>query len=134
MEHKRATLVRSVLSYYDTAPRKSERVYHAFVLGLSVHLGDRYEIRSNRESGLGRYDLMMRPRDPADRGVILELKVAETPDALEAALDAGLAQIEERRYGHELEAAGVTVRSEIAVAFCGKDVRVTGREVTVASG
>ena len=122
-------LVLSVLSYYDVDSRQPERVYHAFVLGMLVHLGGRYEIRSNRESGLGRYDVMMRPRDLVDRGVILEFKVAESKQDLESALDEGMAQIERRRYATELQAVGVTVRSEIAVAFCGKNVAVRGREI-----
>jgi len=124
-----AELVRATLSYYDTASNISERVYHAFVLGLLEHLGDRYDIRSNRESGLGRYDLMMLPRDKADRGVILEFKVAAKPEALEDALVTALTQIKTCDYGAELEAAGVPLRSQIAVAFCGKEVRVRGREI-----
>ena len=57
-----ADLVVNILSYYDTEKRYAERVYHSFVLGLVAHLSDRYEIGSNREAGLGRYDLLMRPR------------------------------------------------------------------------
>ncbi|MDJ0839829.1 MAG: AAA family ATPase [Acidobacteriota bacterium] len=124
-----AQLVKSVLSFYDTAEQNPERVYHAFVLGLLVHLGDRYEIRSNREAGYGRYDLSMRPRDASDRGVILEFKVAKSAEEMKSVLQEGLDQIETRHYGAELEDAGVALRSEIAVAFYGKDVRVRGREV-----
>ncbi|MDJ0838528.1 MAG: AAA family ATPase [Acidobacteriota bacterium] len=121
--------VRSVLSYYDTAKPNPERVYHAFVLGLLVHLRDRYEVTSNREAGHGRYDVIMRPRNPKERGVIFEFKIAESADQMEDALQEALDQIETRQYGAELEAAGVTLRSEIAVAFCGKEVRLRGREI-----
>lgn len=121
-------LVGAVLSYYDTAAQ-SERVYHAFVLGLLVHLGDRYDIRSNRESGLGRYDVMLLPRDQKDRGIILEFKVAESVDKLDKALEEALSQIQKRRYGTELESAGIAIRSEIAVAFCGKNLAVRGVNV-----
>ena len=125
-----AELVRATLSYYDTAGDTSERVYHVFVLGGLVHLGDRYFIRSNRESGFGRYDLLMVPRNKTDRGVILEFKVAEKPEGLDNALVEALDQIEKRHYGTELKSAGIKVRDEIAVAFCGKQVRVRGRRVT----
>ncbi|MDJ0841068.1 MAG: AAA family ATPase [Acidobacteriota bacterium] len=122
-------LVRSVLSYYDTAQQDPERVYHAFILGLLVNLRDRYEITSNRESGYGRYDLIMRPRNSDERGIIFEFKIAKSADQLDLALQEGLDQIETRQYGAGLEEAGVTLRSEIVVAFHGKEVRVLSREV-----
>jgi len=73
--------------------------------------------------------LMMRPRNAGDRGGLLEFKVADTSEGLGAALNAALIQIEDRCYGQDLVSAGVKLRSEIAVAFCGKEVRVRGREV-----
>ncbi|MDJ0836640.1 MAG: AAA family ATPase [Acidobacteriota bacterium] len=122
-------LVRSMMSYYDTADQNPERVYHAFVLGLLVHLRDRYEITSNRESGYGRYDLTMRPRNPAERGIVFEFKSAKSADQMEVALQEGLDQIESRHYGAVLEEAGVQLRSEIAVVFHGKEVRIRAREI-----
>ncbi|MDJ0840010.1 MAG: AAA family ATPase [Acidobacteriota bacterium] len=126
-------MVRSVFSYYDTAKPNPEKVYHAFTLGLLVHLNGRYEITSNREAGYGRYDVCMRPRNLEERGIIIEFKIAESSDQMEAALQEGLEQIETRRYGTELEKAGVALRSEIAVAFCGKEVRLRGREIDTDS-
>lgn len=119
------TLVRTTLSYYDTA-HDPERVYHAFVLGLLVNLSNRYTIRSNRESGYGRYDLMLIPKSPNDPGIIMEFKTAQTPDELDAALAAGMTQIKEQQYQTELKAQGISKHMEIAVAFCGKHVKVTG--------
>ncbi|MDJ0837060.1 MAG: AAA family ATPase [Acidobacteriota bacterium] len=124
-------LVRVVLSYYDTAQQNPERVYDAFTLGLLVHLRDRYEITSNRESGFGRYDLSLRPHNPTERGVVFEFKPAESVDGLDKAVQEGLDQIEARHYGTYLEEAGVTRRLEIAAAFFGKEVRVAGREIDV---
>lgn len=121
---KLAALVAMVFSYYDTAGSTPERVYHAFVLGVLSHARAIYDIRSNRESGFGRYDVMMIPKDKDGRGVVIEFKAAETPKGLDAALDAGLAQIREQNYRAELEAQGIAMITEIAVAFCGKDVRI----------
>ena len=128
-----AELVGSILSYYDTQKGHAERVYHAFVLGMAVHLSDRFELRSDRESGFGRYDLMMRPRHPEDRGIIMEFKAAQTADGIEAALDAAQTQIAERHYAMDLEQAGIGLRSEIAVAFFGKKVAIRGREIRAVS-
>ena len=125
-----ADLVVNILSYYDTEKRYAERVYHSFVLGLVAQLSDRYEIGSNREAGLGRYDLLMRPRNLEDRGIIMEFKAAETPEDMESALDAATEQMSKRAYGTELDHAGIKVRSEMAIAFCGKQVAVRGREIT----
>ena len=127
-------LTGAILSYYDTGGKNPERVYHTFVLGLLAHLTDRYTIRSNRESGrsgapVGRYDVMMLPKHKGDRGIIIEFKVAATPDQLDEVLDGALAQIETRHYANELKTAGVVHYSEIAVAFCGKHVAVRARHL-----
>lgn len=122
------TLIVATLSYYDTTGKTPERVYHTFVLGLLAQLSGRYHIRSNRESGMGRYDLMMIPKDPQGRGIVMEFKTAATVDGLDDALQAGLDQIAEQNYRAELEAQGITHISEIAVAFCGKQVRLKERE------
>lgn len=117
-------LVEAIFSFYDTAGKQEERVYHIFVLGLLAQLTHRFTIRSNRESGLGRYDLIMLPKEGEERGIIMEFKRADNINALETALDAAHQQIAERRYEAELDAAGVPKRSIIAVAFCGKTVRL----------
>lgn len=122
-------LVRATLSYYDTAADGTERVYHAFMVGMLVHLGNRYEITSNREAGLGRYDLMMRPREMDQPGIVMEFKAVKSPDQLDAALDSALEQMADRDYAAPLKLAGVRKRRDIAVAFCGKNVQVRGREV-----
>ncbi len=124
-----AELVAATLSYYDTAGKNPERVYHTFVLGLLAHLSDRYVIRSNREAGMGRSDVMLLPKHAGDRGVIMEFKTAERPDQLEAALDAAHAQMQTRHYAGELVTAGVHQYSEIAVACCGKQVAVRARHL-----
>ena len=97
---------------------------------MVVNLGALYEIHSNRESGFGRYDLLLRPRNSGDRGIIMEFKAAETPEVMDTALDAAEKQMWERAYGAELEHVGVRLRLEIAVALCGKRVMIRGREIS----
>lgn len=85
--------------------------------------------RSNRESGYGRYDIMLRPKTGRGIGIIIEFKLVESAgeDAFERVLDEALAQIAARGYAAELNAAGVSDILEIAVAFRGKELRVKHR-------
>lgn len=120
-------MVLTMLSYFDTRRHPTERFYHAFVLGLLANLDYRYHIRSNRESGYGRYDLMMIPKDPSERGVIMEFKVAQSEEALDAEAQAALDQIAEKKYPAELEAQGVTAYTLLGIAFFGKQTKVVGK-------
>lgn len=119
-------IVLTILSYHDTAGTEPERVYHAFVLGLLTHLADRYQIRSNRESGYGRYDVLMIPRHPTDAGFILEFKKIDRPDdpSAEAAMQSALQQIQQQQYAAELHAHSVTSIWGIGIVVEGKAVWV----------
>ena len=119
-------LLVTTLSYHDLGGRQPEQVYHAFIAGLLVQLGADYEVRSNRESGHGRYDVMVLPRRAGQAGVVLELKVPDPDQAVEEALEAGLRQIRERDYAAELRARGAEPIVELAVAFDGKRAYVRG--------
>ena len=86
-----------------------ERFYHGFVLGLLVEVRDLYEIRSNRESGYGRYDVMLIPKTKENDGIILEFKVKESEEkTLEETVQTALAQIEAKKYDAELLELGVS--------------------------
>ena len=114
----------------DTEP---ERFYHGFVLGLAVDLADRYVITSNRESGFGRYDVMLEPKRQEDQAVIMEFKVHDPKEekTLKETAEEALSQIEKKKYAAALEAKGIAsgrIRS-YGFAFEGKNVLIqSGRE------
>ncbi len=120
-------------SFFDTGKRASgqlepERFYHGFVLGLMVDLADRYTITSNRESGFGRYDIMLEPKKPGLDAFIIEFKVynPRKDKSLEDTVRSALAQIEEKQYGTELVKKGIPEEKirKYGFAFEGKNVLI----------
>ena len=104
-----------------------ERFYHGFVLGLLVEVRDLYEIRSNRESGYGRYDVMLIPKTKENDGIILEFKVKESEEkTLEETVQTALVQIEAKKYDAELLELGVSKEHirHYGFAFEGKKVLI----------
>ena len=123
-----------MFSSFDTGTRPSkaepERFYHGFVLGLLTELSGRYLVTSNRESGFGRYDVLLKP-EKGDDGIILEFKVQDLEEEKELSdtVKAALQQIEDRKYETILMDQGVPGERirKYGFAFCGKKVLI-GKE------
>ncbi len=128
----------ATFSSFDAGKKPSEksqpeRFYHGFVLGLLVELRDRYQIRSNRESGYGRYDVMLTPVTEVDDAIVIEFKVHE-PDEEETLKDTvrgALEQITEKNYDAELLAQGISADRirHYGFAFEGKKVLIGQDEI-----
>jgi hypothetical protein len=115
-------------SYYDTVG-EAERVYQAYVLGMLAILSDDYVIRSNRESGEGRYDIVLIPRDKSKTGVVMEIKQLERKSEesdsklksrVKRSLNTARKQIEKNRYSQELIDHGVKTILSVPIVFVGK--------------
>ena len=129
----------NIFSCFDVAGKEESRIrpenfYHGFVLGLMVDQSENYIITSNRESGFGRYDIMLEPIDKNNDkypGIIIEFKVINSrkENSLEETVKAALNQIEEKNYDAELIKRGVNKENihHYGFAFKGKEVLIEGR-------
>ena len=118
--------VMNSMSSFDPTGTEPEKVYHAFVLGQLLQLSDRYQVRSNQESGYGRNDIMLIPKNKTFSGIIIEFKKANhhKKESLEKAVESALRQIEDKQYESELKGLGISTIFKYGIAFDGKDVLV----------
>ena len=116
-------LLKSV-SYNDTK-KGNEAFYHGFILGMSLYLEGEYIVKSNIESGLGRYDVSIEPKNKNKRGYILEFKATDNIDKLEEISKEALKQIEEGKYSSTLKQTDTKEILYLGIAFCGKQIKVS---------
>lgn len=113
---------------HPSGKTQPERFYHGFVLGLLVELRERYQVKSNRESGYGRYDVMMIPKQKSEPAFVLEFKVydPDTEKSLPDTVEAALQQIQEKQYDTELRELGIQNEQirHYGFAFEGKKVLI----------
>lgn len=116
------------ISFYDVG---TESFYHGLMLGLIALMDNRYKIKSNRESGDGRYDISMFPKEERNPGIIMELKwkKALSTEELDRLAEDAFAQIEDMRYDSEMKEEGIKEILKLGIAFTGKEVCIkTGKE------
>ncbi len=113
-------------SYFDVGEQEPEKFYHAFVLGILATLARTHSVTSNRESGLGRYDVMIAPHDKTRPAIIIEFKKVnpDKHETLDTAAAGALQQIVDKRYAAELQQSGYTHIISLAIVFEGKKVLV----------
>ena len=109
-------------SYYDG---KNEDFYHGLILGMTLYLDRDYYVNSNRESGLGRYDVIIEPKNKNNRGFILEFKVAKSEKELEKVSKEAIEQIIDTKYDTQLKERGIKDITLIGIAFFGKLVKIS---------
>ena len=125
-EKKFEKLVVEMFSYMDVGENTAENFYHAFVLGMLVGLKDTYYVNSNRESGMGRYDIMLEPKDKNGNSFIMEFKVLEDKEekTIEETIENAKKQIKEKRYEQNLKERGFKNITKMVYAFKGKEVKM----------
>ena len=125
-EKKFRVLVKEMFSYMDVGENTAENFYHAFVLGMLVGLKDTYYVNSNRESGYGRYDIMLEPKDKNGNSFIMEFKVLDDMEEkmIEDTIKNAKKQIEEKGYETNLKEKGYTNITKMVYAFKGKEVKL----------
>ena len=125
-EKKFEKLVVEMFSYMDVGENTAENFYHAFVLGMLVGLKDTYYVNSNRESGMGRYDIMLEPKDKNGNSFIMEFKVLEDKEekTIEETIENAKKQIEGKQYEQNLKERGFKNITKMVYAFKGKEVKM----------
>ena len=108
-------------SFHDL---KEESVYHTFLLGMLIWLRDKYEVKSNRERGQGRYDILLLPLDKKKPAFVFEFKISKTIKGLESKAEEALSQIKEKQYDAGIKELGIDKIYRIGLAFKAKKVKI----------
>ena len=122
-ENLQEILLTSV-SYNDTK-KGNEAFYHGLIMGMGLYLEGEYITKSNIESGLGRYDFVIEPKNKSKRAYIMEFKSTDSVEKLEEVSKEALKQIEDKKYDISLKQNGIKEITYIGIAFCGKQIKIS---------
>ena len=122
-ENLQEILLTSV-SYNDTK-KGNEAFYHGLIIGMGLYLEGEYITKSNIESGLGRYDFLIEPKNKSKRAFIMEFKSTDSVEKLEEVSKEALKQIEDKKYDISLKQNGIKEITFIGIAFCGKQIKIS---------
>ena len=122
-ENLQEILLTSV-SYNDTK-KGNEAFYHGLIMGMGLYLEGEYITKSNIESGLGRYDFLIEPKNKSKRAFIMEFKSTDSVEKLEEISKEALKQIEDKKYDVSLKQNGIKEITYIGIAFCGKQIKIS---------
>ena len=122
-ENLQEILLTSV-SYNDTK-KGNEAFYHGLIMGMGLYLEGEYITKSNIESGLGRYDFLIEPKNKSKRAFIMEFKSTDSVEKLEEVSKEALEQIEDKKYDISLKQNGIKEITFIGIAFCGKQIKIS---------
>ena len=124
-ENLQEILLTSV-SYNDTK-KGNEAFYHGLIMGMGLYLEGEYITKSNIESGLGRYDFLIEPKNKSKRAFIMEFKSTDSIEKLEEVSKEALEQIEAKKYDISLKQNGIKEITYLGIAFCGKQIRISSK-------
>ena len=125
-ENLQEVLLASV-SYNDTK-KGNEAFYHGLIMGMGLYLEGEYITKSNIESGLGRYDFLIEPKNKSKRAFIMEFKSTDSVEKLEEVSKEALKQIEDKKYDISLKQNGIKEITYIGIAFCGKQIKISYKQ------
>jgi len=122
-EERLQEILLTSVSYNDTK-KGNEAFYHGLIMGMGLYLEGEYITKSNIESGLGRYDFVIEPKNKTKRAYIMEFKSTDSIEKLEEVSKEALEQIEDKKYDVSLKQNGVKDITYMGIAFCGKQIKI----------
>ena len=123
-EERLQEILLTSISYNDTK-KGNEAFYHGLIMGMGLYLEGEYIIKSNIESGLGRYDFSVEPKNKSKRAFIMEFKSTDSIEKLEEVSKEALEQIEAKKYDISLKQNGIKEITYLGIAFCGKEIKIS---------
>ena len=123
-EERLQEILLTSVSYNDTK-KGNEAFYHGLIMGMGLYLEGEYITKSNIESGLGRYDFVIEPKNKTKRAFIMEFKATDSVENLEEVSKEALRQIEDKKYDISLKQNGIKDITYMGIAFCGKQIKIS---------